>query len=104
MPNDTVLAQPNTHGVTHRAASRANRPMPRLRRAVVAGVAAATVLALTGTTTAHARPSAPVMTPLATFGSGMGSGSTIGPDGALYVTDGGSKADALPGRVWRVDR
>ncbi len=35
---------------------------------------------------------------LTTFGSGLGSGSTIGPDGALYVTDGNA------GEVLRVDR
>ena len=34
------------------------------------------------------RPKAPEVSPLAVFGSGLGSGSTIGPDGALYVTDG----------------
>ena len=78
--------------------------MSRLRRAVVAGVAAAAAIALTGTTPADATRGAPVVTPLATFGSGLGSGSTIGPDGALYVTDGGSAADAQPGRVWRIDR
>ena len=39
-----------------------------------------------------------VVTPLATFGSGLASGSTIGPDGALYVTDPNA------GSVLRVDR
>jgi hypothetical protein len=43
-----------------------------------------------------AKPRSPLMTPLATFGT-LGSGSTIGPDGALYVTDGPG------GRVLRVD-
>lgn len=40
----------------------------------------------------------PVVTPLAEFGSGLASGSTIGPDGALYVTDPNA------GSVLRVDR
>lgn len=40
----------------------------------------------------------PVVTRLATFGSGLASGSTIGPDGALYVTDPNA------GSVLRVDR
>jgi len=103
MHNHTALPQPITGSVSYQAA-RTDRPMSRLRRAVVAGVAAAAVIALTGTTTATATRGAPVVTPVATFGSGLGSGSTIGPDGALYVTDGGSAATALPGRVWRIDR
>ncbi len=37
------------------------------------------------------------VTELATFGSGLGSGSTVGPDGALYVTDG------VAGTVLRID-
>lgn len=40
----------------------------------------------------------PVLAPLAEFGSGLASGSTIGPDGALYVTDPNA------GSVLRVDR
>ena len=40
----------------------------------------------------------PTLTHLVHFGSGLGSGSTIGPDGALYVTDG------TAGSVKRVDR
>jgi hypothetical protein len=70
----------------------------RFKRAAVAGVAAAAVLASTAAPTAEAKPRSPVVTPLATFGSGLGSGSTIGPDGALYVTDGNA------GAVWRIDR
>jgi sugar lactone lactonase YvrE len=42
--------------------------------------------------------SAPHVSALATFGSGLGSGSTIGPDGALYVTDGNA------GSVMRINR
>ena len=40
----------------------------------------------------------PSLTHLVHFGSGLGSGSTIGPDGALYVTDG------TAGSVKRIDR
>ena len=40
----------------------------------------------------------PELTPLTTFGSGLGSGSTIGPGGDLYVTDGNA------GTVLRIDR
>ena len=60
--------------------------------------------AVTGATT-PAAPTAPqrtsdgpVLTQLAQFGSGLASGSTIGPDGALYVTDPNA------GSVLRVDR
>jgi hypothetical protein len=47
---------------------------------------------------ARAGSRSPVVTPLATFGSGLASGSTIGPDGALYVTDPNA------GSVLRIDR
>ena len=47
---------------------------------------------------AHSRRG-PVVTPLTTFGDGtFVTGSTIGPDGALYVTDGSA------GKVLRIDR
>ncbi|HUG00190.1 MAG TPA: ScyD/ScyE family protein [Ilumatobacter sp.] len=46
--------------------------------------------------TANAKPAAPDISPLATFG-GLGSGSTIGPGGALYVTDGNA------GSIDRID-
>lgn len=39
------------------------------------------------TAMATSQPPAPGTTTLATFGSGLASGSAIGPDGALYVTD-----------------
>ncbi|KHL10551.1 hypothetical protein CLV56_1954 [Mumia flava] len=41
---------------------------------------------------------APVLTPLTEFGTGLASGSAIGPDGALYVTDPNA------GSVLRIDR
>lgn len=47
---------------------------------------------------AAASPRPPEVTALASFGSGLGSGSAIGPDGALYVTDGNA------GSVLRIDR
>jgi hypothetical protein len=70
------------------------------RMAVV--VTAAVMIALPSGAAANRHPHAPVVTELATFAAPgctgtCGSGSTIGPDGALYVTDG--KA----GRVLRVD-
>jgi sugar lactone lactonase YvrE len=63
---------------------------------------AAAVAAVPSTASAGGSESAPVVSELASFAapgctSGCGSGSTIGPDGALYVTDGPG------GRVLRVD-
>jgi sugar lactone lactonase YvrE len=69
------------------------------RMAVV--LIAAVTLALPSAAAAKRHPRAPAVTELATFAPGCtgtcGSGSTIGPDGALYVTDGQG------GRVLRVD-
>jgi hypothetical protein len=56
------------------------------------------VLATPSTVSAKPRPEGPELTLLTVFGSGLGSGSTIGADGALYVTDGNA------GNVLRVDR
>ena len=71
---------------------------------VLVTVVAAVVAAAPAAAAARHHPHAPVVTELATFaaptcpdGSGCGSGSTVGPDGALYVTDGPG------GRVVRVD-
>jgi sugar lactone lactonase YvrE len=65
-------------------------------------VIAAVVAALPSAAAAKSRPHAAAVTELATFAApgctgACGSGSTIGPDGALYVTDGKG------GRVLRVD-
>lgn len=64
--------------------------------AVAAAALAASVTPLAADATSG--PAAPVATTLATFGSGLASGSTVGPDGALYVTDPNA------GSVLRVDR
>jgi sugar lactone lactonase YvrE len=63
-------------------------------------VAAAVLVALVTPAGADATTASagPEMTTLATFGSGLASGSTIGPDSALYVTDPNA------GSVLRVDR
>ena len=69
------------------------------RMAVV--VIAAVTIAFPSAAAGNRRPHAPAVTELATFAPGCtgtcGSGSTIGPDGALYVTDGQA------GKVKRVD-
>lgn len=71
-----------------------------MRTAWIIAIAAATLAVSGATTAAQTTPGSrgPVLTPLATFGSGLASGSTIGPDGALYVTDPNA------GAVLRVDR
>lgn len=69
------------------------------RRLIVALMALVLVAFFAPTAaSAHLRPAARDVSQLATFGSGLGSGSTIGPDGALYVTDGNA------GAVLRIDR
>jgi hypothetical protein len=75
----------------------------RSRRALTVLLSlAAAVAAVPSTASAGDRGSAPVVSELASFAApgctgGCGSGSTIGADGALYVTDGPG------GRVLRVD-
>ncbi len=61
--------------------------------------AAATLIALATSPVGNASSgsTAPEVTTLATFGNGLAAGSTIGPDGALYVTDPNA------GSVLRVD-
>jgi hypothetical protein len=79
------------------------RPKRSVRRAVMLATAAAVAAAVTCSTASAAKPDrGPVVRELATFAApgcsgGCGSGSTIGPDKALYVTDGPG------GRVLRVD-
>lgn len=72
------------------------------RTLTVLAVAIAVALGAAQTASAHHPPKAPTVEVLTSFAApgcegGCGSGSTVGPDGALYVTDG--KA----GRVLRVD-
>jgi sugar lactone lactonase YvrE len=79
------------------------RPQRFGQRAVMLATAAAVTAAITASTASAAKPATwPVVHELATFAAtgcsgGCGSGSTIGPDRALYVTDGPG------GRVLRVD-
>jgi hypothetical protein len=69
------------------------------KRTLMMMLAALGLLASVAPSTASAKrpPKAPEMSMLASFGSGLGSGSTVGPGGALYVTDGNA------GSVLRVD-
>ena len=67
----------------------------RMVTVVAAGLAASVTPAAADATSPAAGPE---VTTLATFGSGLASGSAIGPDGALYVTDPNA------GSVLRVDR
>ena len=76
-------------------------PTPVVRWLVIIAVAVAMLAAASMIApAAHATGgrSAPEVTTLAEFGSGLASGSTIGPDRALYVTDPNA------GSVLRVDR
>jgi hypothetical protein len=70
---------------------------------VIGGVVAVAIGGAAPAAEAGHRPGGPVARDLTTFAapgceSGCGSGSTIGPDGALYVTDGRA------GKVLRIDR
>ncbi len=79
------------------------RPRRFVRRALMLVTAAAMTAAVTVSMASAAKPATwPVVRELATFAApgcsgGCGSGSTVGPDGALYVTDGPG------GRVLRVN-
>jgi sugar lactone lactonase YvrE len=66
----------------------------RIGALAAAATALPPAVAVAGTTQPSADSQVSV---LATFGSGLGSGSAVGPDGALYVTDGNA------GCVLRVD-
>ena len=69
----------------------------KFKRVLLAGVSVFGLVAITVSTPVGARSRAPEVTELATFGE-SGSGSAIGPDGALYVTE------PAAGNVLRVDR
>ena len=72
--------------------------MPVARRIALFLVAVVLVAMVLPSTAGARHRKAPEVSPLASFGSGLGSGSTIGPDGALYVTDGNA------GSLLRIDR
>src|SRR5215210_7854486 len=74
----------------------------RIARGLAGALILACAVGAPVTATAKPPPTAPTVRELASFAApgctgGCGSGSTIGPDGALYVTDGKG------GRVLRVD-
>ncbi len=69
-----------------------------IRRIVMVAAVGLVALVTPAAASTGSRPPGPEVTTLATFGSGLGSGSTIGPDGALYVTDPNA------GSVLRIDR
>ena len=75
-----------------------------VKRTIAAALATVTVLVVGADSPAQADRTRhdPVVSPLATIPGGLGSGSTIGPDGALYVTDG--NGDGTSGGVLRIDR
>lgn len=58
-----------------------------MKRTSIATAAALTSLAASPAVYATPERAAPDVTTVATFGTGLASGSAIGPDGALYVTD-----------------
>src|SRR5512144_3210910 len=77
--------------------------MDSRRALLMVAVVALVAVGAPSAASAKRHPQTPTVRELATFAAsgcvgGCGSGSTVGPDGALYVTDG--KA----GRVLRVDR
>jgi sugar lactone lactonase YvrE len=67
-------------------------------KSMFSGALVAGLLAVGAAPAASATPPSTELTHFVTFGSGLGSGSTIGPGGDLYVTDGNA------GAVLRIDR
>jgi hypothetical protein len=68
------------------------------KRTISAAAALLAAVVAPSAVDATTAPADPEVTTLATFGTGLASGSTIGPDSALYVTDPNA------GSVLRVDR